>query len=301
MKKFFKVSFFEAILLIVVCSQALAETMRTVVASSETTGQKCGNDCYWTVYSDGTLDITGSGRMKDLNPYVVWNAESYVKNPGDRYVTTQPWGEYFKQISKINISDDITYIANRAFFGMNNKEVNFGENSKLQSMGSFAFAGTPADSLIMPKLISQLPDNNWINARQRYCTLAQKSMCGKNALIYEKKGELYFITDQEGNLKQVYEEYQNFADNVKKPAEERDYYKSDDKGNITLYDHTGKILGKYNLNGNLLEKYSYSEDGSISVYDLNGKLIGLLGKRILSVDEATALVSGKNTFKLKYR
>ena len=38
------------------------------------------------------------------------------------------------------------------------------------------------------------------------------------------------------------------------------------------------------------------------IYDANGKLIGLQGKRILTVDEAMALVKdNKNTFKIKYR
>ena len=37
-------------------------------------------------------------------------------------------------------------------------------------------------------------------------------------------------------------------------------------------------------------------------YDANGKLIGLKGKRIFTIDEATALVqNNKNTFTLKYR
>lgn len=68
-------------------------------------------------------------------------------------------------------------------------------------------------------------------------------------------------------------------------------------------DSNGNTLATYDSNGNLLTSYAYHDDGSVSTYDASGKLIALQGKKIFSVDEATALVSGngKNKFTIKYR
>ena len=67
-------------------------------------------------------------------------------------------------------------------------------------------------------------------------------------------------------------------------------------------DKNGKMMATYSQSGVLMAQYNYGADGSVSIYDANGKLIGLQGKRILTVEEATALVkNNKNTFKLKYR
>ncbi len=70
----------------------------------------------------------------------------------------------------------------------------------------------------------------------------------------------------------------------------------------SLYDENENVIAKYTMNGRLLEEYVHASDGSIATYDANGKLIGLKGKRIFTIDEATALVqNNKNTFTLKYR
>lgn len=60
---------------------------------------KCGDSAYWTLYSNGVLNITGTGEIYDYSP------------------STVPW-RYFKngiKITKVNISNGITRIGECAF------------------------------------------------------------------------------------------------------------------------------------------------------------------------------------------
>ena len=67
----------------------------------------CGTDVKWA-YSNGTLKITGTGAMTD---YSRWSAA--------------PWYSYREQITKIVISEGITYIGNRAFISKSCEKIYF--------------------------------------------------------------------------------------------------------------------------------------------------------------------------------
>ena len=102
------------------------------------------------------------------------------------------------------------------------------------------------------------------------------SMC--QTMVQANSYEYYVETDSDGNT-----------------------IKYNDRGYVK-YDPSGNIIGEYDLKNKLLVQYLYNSDGSLAIYDNKGKLIGLKGKKIFTVEEATALVrNGKNTFKLKYR
>lgn len=74
-----------------------------------------------------------------------------------------------------------------------------------------------------------------------------------------------------------------------------------DGKHFSFYDANGRLMEKYD-GRTLLEKYVYNSDGSVTTYGANGQIIGIQGKRIYTIDEATALVkNNKNTFTLKYR
>lgn len=67
------------------------------------TGQ-CGDNLYWTLTSDGTLTISGTGDM--------WNWEVVSSRP--------EWNEYRYSIKKVIINNGATTIGSYAFYGYNN-------------------------------------------------------------------------------------------------------------------------------------------------------------------------------------
>ena len=65
-----------------------------VYATNEIASGTCGNDITWTLDSDGTLIITGSGKMSD---------------------STSAWIDYKDQVKNVIFNGDITSISDRAF------------------------------------------------------------------------------------------------------------------------------------------------------------------------------------------
>ena len=64
----------------------------------------CGNKLTWDIIDDGTLTISGSGKMKD-----------YMLTVADR--TEAPWGTYWEQITAVVIEPGVTSISQNAFCG----------------------------------------------------------------------------------------------------------------------------------------------------------------------------------------
>ena len=60
-----------------------------------------------------------------------------------------------------------------------------------------------------------------------------------------------------------------------------------------------KLLSKYDFDGNQTGLYEYDRGGNLVKAIENG--VEIYRRRIYTPAEATAAVSGKNTFKLKYR
>ena len=84
-------------------------------------------------------------------------------------------------------------------------------------------------------------------------------------------------------------------------SDEAGNYVSFNENGFSVLDSTDKIKASYDKSGNLLLRYEHGLDKSVKIYDKNGKLVDIRGKRIFTVEEATALVSGKNTFTIRYR
>lgn len=76
-------------------------------SSAETVdGGACGDGLSWTLDSDGTLTISGTGPMYD-----------YPLTPsGSAYNTTAPWAGYFADIKTVEIEDGVTGIGGHAFY-----------------------------------------------------------------------------------------------------------------------------------------------------------------------------------------
>ena len=61
-----------------------------------------GSNVLWTMHSDGTMELTGSGRMMAFEPSIP---------------SMFPWGEFSNHIKKVVVSDGITNIGAKAFYG----------------------------------------------------------------------------------------------------------------------------------------------------------------------------------------
>ena len=139
---------------LVLCLTQIGEA-RAACANNQT----CGAKCCWE-FSDGTLKITGSGAMNDYVGY----SDSENTESKDGQTTAAPWGNYWKQITNIQIEEGITQIGRVAFNGLskvknvsipasvstikhaafdrmaNLEEVNVAQGSKLKNIEKWAFA-----------------------------------------------------------------------------------------------------------------------------------------------------------------
>ena len=68
--------------------------------AAETDSGTCGSDAVWVLEDDGTLTISGTGKMKD------WT-----------YATNVPWYDYRETITEVVIEEGITSIGDGAFYG----------------------------------------------------------------------------------------------------------------------------------------------------------------------------------------
>ncbi|MBQ9082613.1 MAG: leucine-rich repeat domain-containing protein, partial [Clostridia bacterium] len=95
----------------------------------------------WTLYSNGKLEITGSGAMPNFTSH-----------------TQQPWYSFNHQIKKIVIGKDITSVGNYAFcYAQKVTEVTFEEGSQLTNIGVLAFFNVPAvTSITLPETVDSI-------------------------------------------------------------------------------------------------------------------------------------------------
>ena len=82
----------------------MSVTYRKPAAATVASG-KCGDSAKWTLDAEGTLTISGTGRMYDYE----W--------PADRGGTTPPWlaNKYRDSIRALHVEQGITYIGRCAF------------------------------------------------------------------------------------------------------------------------------------------------------------------------------------------
>ncbi len=66
----------------------------------------CGNDLTWTLDSNGTLTISGTGKMWDYD---------LIYDDNGSYKTSAPWGECYSSITSVVINDGVTSIGYGAF------------------------------------------------------------------------------------------------------------------------------------------------------------------------------------------
>ncbi len=279
------------------CGQAEGDT--------ETNCWSCGSDCT-ARYDSASNTLTFSGKKTEE----IYGNSGY-QSP---WLTDMPT----RNLSKIVFSEGMESITGcfSGYTGLSAQEVSLPSTLKDISGSIFSRLSTP--NLVIPETVEKItgnifygshvqrvviPENTriyspWVQgdieffywpSGEVYCSIHSK--CGNNALLYEKDGDNYVLYNKDGSIKKVFGSWEDLALNLNVIS-----------GSYAQKDENGKVLATYDGNGRILSKYLYDTDGSISIYNANGKLIGLQGKRILSVEEATALVkNNKNTFKIKYR
>ena len=95
----------------------------------------------WTLYSNGTLNITGTGAMPNFASH-----------------KDQPWYTINNQIKKIVIGKDITTVGNYAFcYAQNVTDIVFEEGSKLISVGVLSFFNVPkVKNVVLPETVTSI-------------------------------------------------------------------------------------------------------------------------------------------------
>ena len=168
------------ILGLITALNAKADDEITVIAQTDPNDAttKCGDNCNWKLYSNGKLEISGTGDMYGWGGY----EKGYVRpDSGIGWQTMAPWGEYSAQISDIKINSGITSIGNRAFYNVGATNVEIADSvttivygafqySALQSvslpnsitqLGGAAFHNTGLSSIIIPDSVTQIHDHTF--------------------------------------------------------------------------------------------------------------------------------------------
>ena len=151
----------------------------TVVAETNPNdaSTKCGGNCTWKLYSDGKLEISGTG---DMYAWSLYNTHAPVReNSFNTYQTTAPWGNYSGQISTVKVNEGITSIGKSAFYNVavTNADIaksvatlesgafqysdlqNISLPSSLKSIGGATFYATSLQNLIVPEDVTSISQN----------------------------------------------------------------------------------------------------------------------------------------------
>lgn len=102
----------------------------------------CGESLNWEFDSEGTLEISGNGKMADYEN-----------------ITEVPWYEHAEEITAVKIDNGVESIGNRAFYACYNvQNVEFGNS--LSAINSFAFFGCGSLSeVVLPETLIHLGAN----------------------------------------------------------------------------------------------------------------------------------------------
>ena len=134
-----------------------SEKNEIALQSSVLASGECGENAKWSLSTDGTLTISGTGEMKD---YGSPNSANSMSSGGNT-----PWRKnYNNLIKRIVVEEGITRIGNGAFVCAGTTIADFNSigsvesvtlPSTLKSIGWKAFWNTGCDSLIVPKNVTE--------------------------------------------------------------------------------------------------------------------------------------------------
>ena len=124
------------------CVLLLASLLPVSAFADTTASGTCGDNLTWTLDGDGTLTISGTGKMEDY----------YLSNND----TTAPWGENCSLIKSVVISDGVTRIGYYAFSGCSSlTSVTIPHG--VTSIGGWAFSGCSSlTSVTIPDSVTSI-------------------------------------------------------------------------------------------------------------------------------------------------
>ena len=264
---------------VMMTGQALA----TVVESGE-----CGDGCTYTIDDAGNLKITGDGTGK-IREEAFYRKRNFT-NVDIQGISSIGWMSFYDAGAgggTVKIDNSVTSI-NGPFWGdarfstFDIDSTNFTTNCRDFNVSNITLIIPPQEGKLSWATFTDSAGGSVINNLNIQCkgdiVECAKSMDSALRPLINNNKNLN-MTDAQGNTV------------------------SWDQNGFSISDAKGNLQATYDRSGNVLLSCVYGSDGSVMTYDKNGKLIDVRGKRILTVDEATALVhgDGKNTFKLKYR
>ena len=275
----------------------------TPCGTNEANCWPCGDDCTARLDSGGKLSIYGSGEMRSYSNDNPTGYEVTTYGLGG-WITSAPWRAKVGEITSVDVQG-VTNVSTYAFLGMKNiTSVNIGDS--VISIGTSTFFDCGISDIYLPPSVTSvglwgISNPNLTRVVSSIGTMTNQNGVPGNAYYkYEQEGDLIYLYDRNGNVKGIFASQSDLKDAILENGQARIEYGEDNS--FTVYNKNGEIIGKWDSHGDVIARYVKGSDGSTSIYDKFGKLIGLQGKRILTVDEATALVKdNKNTFKLKYR
>ena len=285
----------------------------------------CGDNCQYT-YDPTTETLTFTGTGENGSGVINRSTHLYglsgtVKNaivsegitavifPGNAHNTLREIGT---TDGKLVIPSTVTEFNNGASWRLGFGTVEINSKNLNLTKGSLSFAYAPNAKIILSSDANiKIDDNAFLTwTGWELPTTLDISCRGDPDACLSKFGDSLNRMNQNNIHADYYAEYDE-NENLMLKYDDTGYNKYDIEGNVIerwnldnteQYDGKGNLIAQYDKNGNLLKSFVYGADKSVAIYGSDGKLIGIQGKRILTVDEATALVKdNKNTFKLKYR
>lgn len=176
---------------------------------------QCGENAYWNFYSNGELEISGTGPMYDYCA-PLYHLGEFTK--GEK----TPWRSDFNGlIKKITVKEGITRIGIGAFVGAGAdieeySDLTLGKGyltsvklpASLQTIGAYAFADVGCDDLIIPEGITTVENRAFLLARFQSVTINTEKIY-KN-MFYNSKISSVIMSDnvkviEEKAFEQCYE------------------------------------------------------------------------------------------------
>ncbi|MCF0134804.1 MAG: leucine-rich repeat protein, partial [Lachnospiraceae bacterium] len=112
--------------------------------------RSCGDSLTWELQGEGTLVITGTGKM--------WSFGHTWDESAHKWVTSAPWGQYWESIDSISLPEGLKSIGDLAFEGMNITEITI--PSTVTYIGIAAFYGCVdlSGELVIPESVTRIRD-----------------------------------------------------------------------------------------------------------------------------------------------
>ena len=150
---------------LMLCINAKADDV-TIVAQSDSNdaSTKCGDNCTWTLYSNGKLEIKGTGDMYDFG----YDGE-YLHR-----LTTAPWRDILPDVTSVTIDEGISYVGARSFTGGSFTHLDLPTSTT--NIGDFAFADSSLETVNTLQNVTTIAYAAFFNSNLTHADLSDDLM-----------------------------------------------------------------------------------------------------------------------------